>query len=190
MWVSVVLPKAEVCCFPGHRHSCCRVLWLPRACCCGFVVPAVTVRWVIPCLPCVRVTLPYCVSGEHPAVRWQPDIQGYKHEPLQTSRKQSYEITSCFPVAITQLVFKLWGWIPAGGMWHPAGALRLFSSAAVGASERCVSSRVVINAGYLWKWAPGTLQFPDGAAFSPLNDHNCCLILLLRRLLLVSIPYQ
>lgn len=71
----------------------------------------------------VRVTLPYCVSGEHPAVRWQLDIQGYKHEPLQTSRKQSYEITSCFLVAITQLVFRVLGWIPAGGMWHPAGAL-------------------------------------------------------------------
>lgn len=88
-------------------------------------------------------------------------------------------------MAITQLVFKLLGRIPAGGMWHPAGALSPFPSAAVGVSQRCVSSRAVANAGYLWKWTSGTLQFPDGAAFSPLNDHNCCLILLLWRLLLV-----
>lgn len=161
------------------------LLWVPRACCCGFVVTAVTVRWVIPCL-----AVWHCGSGEHPAVRWQLDIQGYKHEPLQTSRKQSYEITSCFLVAITQLVFKLLGWIPAGGMWHPAGAFSLCPSAAGGVSERCGSSRAVASAGYLWKWTPGTLQFPDGAAFSPLNDHNCCFIFLLWMLLLVSILYQ
>lgn len=144
------------------------------------------VSWGVPCA-CDTGCVWHRVSAEHPAVRWQLDIQGYKHEPLQTSRKQSYEITSCFLVAITQLVFKLLGWIPAGGMWHPAGASR--AAVAVSEWELC-ELQGCGNAAHLCRWTPGALQFPAGAAFSPLNDHNCCLILLLWRLLLVSILYQ